>query len=194
MKLLFLSYPKCTTCQKAKRWLDENGISYEERHIKEQNPSAEELRDWHRQSGLPLKRFFNTSGLLYKEQGLKEKLPLMDEAEQYALLATNGMLVKRPLVVGDGLVLVGFKPAEWERLKGGIVGFISCGALMEPSTPDGPPICKSAFGCITAVQLPSIPGHACPQRWFTASLAQSARRRSGGKRRSNGCPVRKSSH
>lgn len=118
MKLLFLSYPKCTTCQKAKCWLDENGISYEERHIKEQNPSAEELRDWHRQSGLPLKRFFNTSGLLYKEQGLKEKLPLMDEAEQYALLATNGMLVKRPLVVGDGLVLVGFKPAEWERLKG----------------------------------------------------------------------------
>ena len=118
MKLLFLSYPKCTTCQKAKRWLDENGISYEERHIKEQNPSAEELRDWHQQSGLPLKRFFNTSGLLYKEQRLKEKLPLMDEAEQYALLATNGMLVKRPLVVGDGLVLVGFKPAEWERLKG----------------------------------------------------------------------------
>ncbi len=117
MQVLFLSYPKCTTCQKAKRWLDENGISYEERHIKEQSPSAGELRTWHQQSGLPLKKFFNTSGLLYKEQGLKDKLPQMDEEAQYALLATDGMLVKRPLVIGDGLVLVGFKPTEWEQLK-----------------------------------------------------------------------------
>ena len=118
MKLLFLSYPKCTTCQKAKRWLDENGISYDERHIKEQNPSAEELRDWHRQSGLPLKRFFNTSGLLYKSMQLKDKLPHMSEEEQLALLATDGMLVKRPVLVGDGFVLTGFKPQEWEEKLG----------------------------------------------------------------------------
>lgn len=116
--MIFLQYAKCSTCKKAKKWLDEHGIAYTDRPIKEEHPSADELKEWHAKSGLPLKRFFNTSGLLYKEQGLKEKLPLMDEAEQYALLATNGMLVKRPLVVGDGLVLVGFKPAEWERLKG----------------------------------------------------------------------------
>ena len=118
MEPVILCYEKCTTCKKALKWVAEKGNEVQVRPIKEENPSAAELRQWHETSGLPLKRFFNTSGLLYKEQGLKEKLPLMDEAEQYALLATNGMLVKRPLVVGDGLVLVGFKPAEWERLKG----------------------------------------------------------------------------
>ncbi|WP_066457015.1 arsenate reductase family protein [Anaerotruncus rubiinfantis] len=116
MKVLFIEYPKCTTCQKAKKWLDEHGVQYDDRHIKEQNPTADELTDWLGRSGLPLKRFFNTSGLLYKSLGLKEKLPQMSEAEQIALLATDGMLVKRPLIVGEDFVLVGFKPAEWERL------------------------------------------------------------------------------
>ena len=115
--VLFLEYPKCSTCQKAKKWLDENGVAYTARHIVEQNPSAEELRDWSQRSGLPLKRFFNTSGLRYKALELKDKLPHMSDEEQFALLATDGMLVKRPLVVGDGFVLAGFKPAEWERLK-----------------------------------------------------------------------------
>ena len=115
--VLFLEYPKCSTCQKAKKWLDENGVAYTARHIVEQNPSAEELRDWAQRSGPPLKRFFNTSGLRYKALELKDKLPHMSDEEQFALLATDGMLVKRPLVVGDGFVLAGFKPAEWERLK-----------------------------------------------------------------------------
>ena len=114
----FVCYPKCSTCQKARMFLEQNGVVFEERHIKEQNPTKQELRQWYEQSGLPLKRFFNTSGNLYKEQGLKDKLPTMSEEEQLALLATNGMLVKRPLVVGDDFVLVGFKEAEWERLKG----------------------------------------------------------------------------
>ena len=115
--VLFLEYPKCSTCQKAKKWLDENGVAYTARHIVEQNPSAEELRDWEQRSGLPLKRFFNTSGLRYKALELKDKLPHMSDEEQFALLATDGMLVKRPLVVGEDFVLAGFKPAEWERLK-----------------------------------------------------------------------------
>lgn len=115
--VLFLEYPKCSTCQKAKKWLDENGVAYTARHIVEQNPAADELRDWAGRSGLPLKRFFNTSGLRYKALELKDKLPGMSDEEQFALLATDGMLVKRPLVVGDDVVLVGFKPAEWERLK-----------------------------------------------------------------------------
>ena len=115
--VLFLEYPKCSTCQKAKKWLDENGGTYTARHIVEQNPSAEELCDWAQRSGLPLKRFFNTSGLRYKALELKDKLPHMSDEEQFALLATDGMLVKRPLVVGDDFVLAGFKPAEWERLK-----------------------------------------------------------------------------
>ena len=116
--MLFLCYPKCTTCQKAKKWLDEQKIEYQERHIAEQNPTCEELKEWHAKSGLPLKKFFNTSGLLYKENQLKEKLPLMNEEEQLQLLATNGMLVKRPIVVTEDLVLVGFKEAEWnEKLK-----------------------------------------------------------------------------
>lgn len=112
--MLFLCYPKCSTCQKAKAWLDEHGISYELRDIKTDNPTAEELTLWYRKSGLPLKKFFNTSGLQYKALGLKDKLPDMSEAEQLALLATDGMLVKRPLLVGDSFVLTGFRAAEWE--------------------------------------------------------------------------------
>ena len=111
--MLFLWYPKCTTCQKAKKWLGEKGLACEVRDIKLENPSAEELRQWWTASGLPLKRFFNTSGLQYKALGLKDKLPAMSEEEQIALLATDGMLVKRPLVVGEDFVLVGFKEAEW---------------------------------------------------------------------------------
>ena len=112
--MLFLCYPKCSTCQKAKAWLDERGISYELRDIKTDNPTAEELTLWYRKSGLPLKKFFNTSGLQYKALGLKDKLPDMSEAEQLALLATDGMLVKRPLLVGDSFVLTAFRAAEWE--------------------------------------------------------------------------------
>lgn len=113
--MLFLEYPKCSACKKAKKWLDEQGISYEDRHIIEDNPTAEELKDWHERSGLPLKRFFNTSGMKYRELGLKDKLPEMSEEEQYELLATDGMLVKRPLVVGDDFVLIGFKEALWKE-------------------------------------------------------------------------------
>lgn len=112
--MVFLQYPPCSTCQKAKRWLDDHGIAYETRHIKEENPTQQELAVWHARSGLPLKRFFNTSGLAYKALGLKDKLSAMSEQEQLALLATDGMLVKRPLLIGDDFVLVGFKPAEWE--------------------------------------------------------------------------------
>ena len=114
MDILFVEYPPCSTCQKAKKWLDECGISYTDRHIKLENPTLEELQTWHRQSGLPLKRFFNTSGLLYKELKLKDKLPTMSEDEQFALLASDGMLVKRPMLIGEHLVLVGFREAEWE--------------------------------------------------------------------------------
>jgi arsenate reductase len=113
--MLFLQYPPCSTCQKAKKWLDEHGIVYTARHIKEDNPTADELRAWIAASGLPIKRFFNTSGLVYKNLGLKDKLPAMSEEEQIALLASDGMLVKRPLLVADGFVLPGFKPAEWEK-------------------------------------------------------------------------------
>ena len=112
--LKFICYPKCTTCQKARKWLDENNIEYEFRDIKTENPTLEELTAWYRQSGLPLRKFFNTSGLLYKSLELKTKLPEMSEDEMLALLASDGMLVKRPLAVGDGVVLVGFKEAEWE--------------------------------------------------------------------------------
>ena len=119
MNRQFICYPKCTTCQKAKKWLDDQGIEYEQRHIKEQHPTAVELEAWWKQSGLPLKRFFNTSGLLYKSLQLKEKLPTMSETDMLALLATDGMLVKRPLLIEDGKVLVGFKQAEWEQAKAG---------------------------------------------------------------------------
>ena len=118
MKFLFVEYPKCSTCQKAKKWLDENGISYDDRHIVDEKPTAEEIKKWQAKSGLPLKNFFNTSGLLYKSMQLKDRLPEMTEEEQRALLATNGMLVKRPIVAGEEFVLVGFKPEQWERLKG----------------------------------------------------------------------------
>lgn len=114
----FICYPKCTTCQKAKKWLEANGISFEERHIKEQNPTAEELSAWQKKSGLPLKKFFNTSGLLYKDMKLSTKLPTMSEEEQLALLATDGMLVKRPILVGDDFVLVGFREADWAAKLG----------------------------------------------------------------------------
>ena len=114
--MLFLEYPKCSTCQKAKKWLDEHQISYEDRHIVENNPTFEELKDWYERSGLSLKKFFNTSGMLYKEMKLKDKLPEMSEEEQLKLLATNGMLVKRPLIVDGDRVLTGFKMAEWEAL------------------------------------------------------------------------------
>lgn len=117
MKPLFLQYPVCSTCQKAKKWLAENEIEYTNRLIVEENPTVEELKAWIPRSGLPLKRFFNTSGLVYKELKLSEKLASMSEEEQIALLATNGKLVKRPLVITDNLVLVGFKPDEWEKLK-----------------------------------------------------------------------------
>lgn len=117
MKYLFLEYPKCSTCQKAKKWLDENGISYDDRHIVEQNPTAEELKEWMVRSGQPLKKFFNTSGMLYRSMELKDKLPSMNEEEQLALMETNGMLVKRPLLIGEDRVLIGFRPKEWEMLK-----------------------------------------------------------------------------
>lgn len=114
----FICYPKCTTCQKAKKWLDDNGIEYNFRDIKEDNPNYEKLTAWYKMSGLPLKKFFNTSGLLYKLMELKDKLPTMSDDEQLKLLATDGMLVKRPLVIGEGFVLVGFKESEWsEKIK-----------------------------------------------------------------------------
>ena len=113
--MLFVCYPKCTTCQKAAKWLEEQGIEVTVRDIKQDNPTEAELRAWHKLSGLPLKRFFNTSGLQYKALGLKDKLPAMSEDEQFALLATDGMLVKRPLLVGEDFALPGFKQAEWEE-------------------------------------------------------------------------------
>ena len=112
----FVCYPQCTTCQKAKKWLDDNKIEYELRDIKEDNPSLEELSTWYKMSGLPLKKFFNTSGLLYKSMELKDKLPTMSEEEQLKLLSTDGMLVKRPLVIGEDFVLVGFKESEWSDI------------------------------------------------------------------------------
>ena len=111
--MLFLQYPPCTTCKKAKKWLDDNGILYSDRHIKDDNPSREELAAWLEKSGQPVKKLFNTSGLLYKSLGLKDKLPEMSVEEQIDLLATDGMLVKRPLVIGEDFVLIGFKEKEW---------------------------------------------------------------------------------
>ncbi len=113
--MLVLVYRKCSTCQKALKWLEDNRVNFDERPIKEENPSYDELKEWYQKSGLPLKKFFNTSGLLYKELKLKDKLPTMSEEEQLQLLATDGMLVKRPLVVGDDFVLTGFKEAEWKE-------------------------------------------------------------------------------
>ena len=113
--MLVLVYRKCSTCLKALKWLEANGVTYEERPIVEQNPTFEELKEWYQKSGLPLKKFFNTSGVLYKEMQLKDKLPGMSEEEQLKLLATDGMLIKRPIVVGEGVVLVGFKENEWSE-------------------------------------------------------------------------------
>ena len=115
--LTFICYPKCTTCQKAQKWLDDHGVEYTLRHIKEEKPSYEELSAWYQTSGLPLKKFFNTSGLLYKSLALKDKLPTMSEEEMLRLLATDGMLVKRPLLVGEDFVLVGFQAARWEQIR-----------------------------------------------------------------------------
>lgn len=111
--MLFLEYPPCSTCQKARKWLETQGVAFTARQIKEENPTEAELREWHARSGLPLKRFFNTSGLKYKELGLKDALDGMSEDEQFALLASDGMLVKRPILVGDGFVLTGFREPEW---------------------------------------------------------------------------------
>ncbi|MCD8380263.1 MAG: arsenate reductase family protein [Lachnospiraceae bacterium] len=116
--MLFIEYPKCSTCKKAKAWMDERGIAYMDRHIAEENPSYEELKEWYKKSGLPLKRFFNTSGNLYKELRLKDKLPSMSEEEQLQLLASDGMLVKRPLIVDGDTVMTGFREAEWEEKLG----------------------------------------------------------------------------
>ena len=115
--MLAVCYPRCSTCKKAVKWLEDNGIDYTYRDIKEDNPTEEELREWHATSGLPLKRFFNTSGMLYRDMQLKDKLPSMSEDEMFKLLASDGLLVKRPIAVADGKVLVGFKEAEWEALK-----------------------------------------------------------------------------
>lgn len=116
MAVLFIEYPKCTTCKKAKKWLDEHGVEYTDRHIVEDNPTATELAEWHERSGLPLRRFFNTSGMKYRELGIKAKLDAgMTDEEAYALLATDGMLVKRPIIVTDNAVLTGFKEAAWEE-------------------------------------------------------------------------------
>ena len=113
--MLFLEYPKCSTCKKAKAWLEEKGVKYEDRHIVENHPTYDELKEWYEKSGLPLKKFFNTSGMLYRQMQLKEKLPKLSEEEQLKLLASNGMLVKRPLLVPDTFVLTGFKVTEWEE-------------------------------------------------------------------------------
>lgn len=116
MGCLFIEYPKCSTCQKAKKWLQEQGVVFQDRHIKEQNPTKDELKEWHEKSGMDIKKFFNTSGMIYKERKLKERLPEMSLEEKYELLSTDGMLVKRPILVTEKGVLTGFKPEEWEKL------------------------------------------------------------------------------
>lgn len=115
MSILFVEYPKCSTCRKAKKWLDSHGVSYQDRHIKEENPTALELKAWHEKSGADIKKFFNTSGMLYKQLQLKDKLPQMSLEQQYELLATDGMLVKRPVLVTEDIVLTGFREADWEK-------------------------------------------------------------------------------
>ena len=116
--LLFVEYPKCSTCQKAKKWLIQQGLEFQDRHIVEENPKKEELETWYKESGLPLKRFFNTSGNKYKELHLKDRLPSMTEKEQLELLSTDGMLVKRPVLVGEDFVVTGFKEKEWREKRG----------------------------------------------------------------------------
>lgn len=114
--MLLVHYPKCSTCQKAKKWLNEKGVEFEERNIKDENPTKEEVKAWHEKSGMPLKKFFNTSGMIYREMQLKDKLPNMTEEEQYELLSTDGMLVKRPILETDTAVVTGFREKEWEKL------------------------------------------------------------------------------
>ena len=114
--MLFIQYPPCSTCQKAKKWLDDHGVEYTDRHIKENNPTADELTAWQQMSGLPVKKFVNTSGILYRELGLKDKFATMSDREIFEVLATDGMLVKRPVLVGDNFVLTGFKESEWEEV------------------------------------------------------------------------------
>lgn len=116
MGYLFVEYPKCSTCKKAKQWLEEHNLTFEDRNIKEQNPTEEELKEWHEKSGLDIKRFFNTSGMLYKEMKLKDRLPELSLEEKYRLLSTDGMLVKRPILVTERGITTGFKPEEWEKL------------------------------------------------------------------------------
>ncbi len=116
MEILFVEYPKCTTCQKAKKWLEGQKVTFVDRHIKEQNPTREELKEWHERSGMDIKKFFNTSGMLYKEMKLKDRLPEMSLEEKYELLSTDGMLVKRPVLVTEKGIVTGFKPEEWENL------------------------------------------------------------------------------
>ena len=116
MEILFVEYPKCSTCQKAKKWLQEQGVSFTSRHIKEQNPTKEELKEWHQKSGLDIKRFFNTSGMIYREMKRKDRLPAMSLEEKYSLLSTDGMLVKRPILVTEQGIAAGFRPEEWEKL------------------------------------------------------------------------------
>lgn len=114
---LYINYEKCTTCKKAKKWLDENSVNYIDRQIKSENPTKDELIAWHKITGLPIKKFFNTSGLVYKSMGLSKKLEAMSDDEKFELLSTDGMLVKRPIIVSDDIVLVGFKEDEWEKIK-----------------------------------------------------------------------------
>ena len=121
MKVLFVQYPKCSTCKKALNWLKENDVEFEDRHIVDNNPTAEELKEWHEKSGLPLKRFFNTSGQIYRQNNIKDRLPNMSDEEQYELLASDGMLVKRPLLIGENNVCVGFKESEWEKTVGDVL-------------------------------------------------------------------------
>lgn len=116
MSVLFVEYPKCGTCRKAKKWLEDNKVEFIDRHIAENSPTKDELMEWQGRSGLPLKKFFNTSGMIYRDMGLKDKIPTMPEDEQFELLASNGMLVKRPIVVGKDFVLVGFKETDWEKM------------------------------------------------------------------------------
>ena len=143
--MLFVCYPKCTTCQKAQKWLDEHGVRYEIRNIKEENPTEAELRLWHARSGLPLRRFFNTSGLQYRALNLKERLPEMREDEQFALLATDGMLVKRPILIAEDFVLVGFREKEYaEKLR-----CISCFTAEDCGSPRSPVIGRSCSGRAT---------------------------------------------
>ena len=112
--MIFIEYPKCSTCKKAKKWLDDHNIKYEDRHIIDNNPTFDELKEWYHKSNLDIKRFFNTSGMLYKEMNLKDKLPNMNEDQMLEILSTNGMLVKRPLIISDDVILTGFKEKEWE--------------------------------------------------------------------------------